>query len=76
MKTDVHRDISCSSILAQQITEYVEIKRACGYKFDQETYYLNKFDLFCVQENLNIISIPDEILKKWEQKKEDENAQT
>ena len=76
MKTDGHRDISCSSILAQQITEYVELKRACGYKFDQETYYLNKFDMLCAQENLDSISIPDEILKKWEQKTEGENETT
>lgn len=76
MKTNGDIKINCNSVFAPVIKDYIEMKRTTGLKFNQETYYLNRFDQLCNSLELAKVEISKELLNKWEEKSDAENDTT
>jgi integrase len=54
-----------TSILAQQMYDYVAMKRTLGYKFHTEALRLREFDCFLVRNNFNDTVITKQIFETW-----------
>ena len=68
--------LRCSSVLAPHMTDFVEQKRALGFKCNSCVEVFNEFDRFCNRQGLTEPSISKEFLALWEAKRPHENEST
>ena len=69
-------ELDCSSVLAPFIIDFVEQKRALGYKYNAGVEVFNGFDRFCRDHDLTVPNISKELLSVWEKKRLHENETT
>jgi integrase len=72
-------DLSTSpfeSILAPLMEEFLREKRACGYKYYEETRVLRSFDNLLSKEGLASTELPRAITRKWLAKRAHESRST
>ena len=69
-------ELKCSSVFAPFIIDFVEQKRALGYKYNAGVEVFNEFDSFCRQHELSSPTISKEFLSLWEGKRSHENETT
>ena len=69
-------ELKCSSVFAPFIIDFIEQKRALGYKYNAGVEVFNGFDSFCRQHELSSPTISKEILSLWEEKRPHENETT
>ena len=62
--------------LAPYMADFVEQKRALGFKYNSCVEVFNEFDRFCNQRGLAEPSISKELLTLWEEKRPHENEST
>lgn len=60
--------LKCSSVFAPYINEYIEQRRAIGFKYNTDVQYLNQFDRFCVEHNVTVPIVSNELLTAWLEK--------
>lgn len=68
--------LHCTSVLATCMVDFVEQKRALGYKYNTCVEVFNSFDLFCNEKKLASPSISRDFLALWEEKRPHENETT
>ena len=68
--------LHCSSALAPQMKDFVEQKRALGFKYNSCVEVFNEFDRFCNQRGLTETAISKEFLSLWEEKRPHESENT
>jgi integrase len=65
MKTAKIRKYPYSSVFADVFTEYVEINRAVGKKFDAEASLVWRFDRWCVENDVTGDILTRDVYGKW-----------
>lgn len=68
--------INYSSILAEEINNYVNEKRSIGYKFKKGASILKRLDIFLEINNLKEKKLPKELVLSWIAKKPNESDST
>lgn len=53
------------SILAPYILLFLEEKRSLGFKYEANEYTLFRFDMYCINSNLNTVEIDQNFLSGW-----------
>ncbi len=53
------------SIFAPHLKNYLEERKALGYKYDNHRRVLNQFDVFCWEENWSELAITEELAKSF-----------
>jgi integrase len=64
------------SILTPWLKQFVEEKRACGYRYDEPTRILGHFDHFLAAEELNRTELPRALTQQWLSKRAHESSRT
>lgn len=54
-----------SSVFAQHLTDYINQKRALGFSFNLQTYWLYRFDKYCLDINHSILTVNKELIDNW-----------
>ena len=54
-----------NSSLACYITELIQQKQASGYIYEYESYMLERFDRFCIDEHYNTGTITRDMVMQW-----------
>lgn len=70
------KDREFQSHFADDIINFVNEKRALGFKYDVEEYYLMKFDQLCLNRFPSQTILTDEIMSAWIVKTENETKKT
>ncbi len=68
--------LHCTSTLSPCMIDFVEQKRALGYKYNACVEVFNEFDSFCNEQRLKSPSISKELLSLWEERRPHENETT
>lgn len=68
--------LQCNSALAPVMIDFVDQKRALGYKYNACVEVFNVFDRFCNEQHLETPSISKDFLSLWEEKRPHENETT
>lgn len=69
-------ELHCTSVLAPLMIDFVEQKRALGFKFNGCVEIFNMFDQYCNKENMSERAISKELLERWEIKRLHESKRT
>ena len=64
------------SVLAPLLGKFIQEKRACGYRYDEETRVLGHLDLFLSDQELRRTELPRSITKQFLSKRAHERAGT
>src|SRR5699024_9144684 len=70
------KNIVFKSILGELITEYVDEKRAIGYKYQKGASLLKQFDTLLARKNLTKMELPKELVLLWTEKRPNETVST
>ena len=62
-----------NSVFSSLIVDFIEYKRASGYKYNTEVAYLKKFDEFCCSRETTTPQLTKELMDAWCVKKPYEN---
>jgi site-specific recombinase XerD len=64
------------SIVAPLIEQFIQEKRACGYKYEETPSILKCFDSFLCSNNLKEVALPENLVLQWLAKQSSEQAST
>lgn len=56
---------SYTSVFGKDIKEYVELKQSMGLWFKTEAENLRRFDRLCVERNIQVAELKDELISEW-----------
>jgi integrase/recombinase XerD len=68
--------IPLQSTIATVMMQFIQEKKACGYKYHEEIRQLKLFDLYLSDEALSSPELPRSITRKWLAKRDHESART
>ena len=63
-----------SSVIAKYIEGLLNEKRANGFSYSTEELILNRFDMYCIENNLETTAITREFLAEWMLRREEEGS--
>lgn len=67
---------SFQSHLAPLMAQFVQEKRACGYRYDEEIRILGHFDHFLSDQALRRTELPRSLTREWLSKRVHESTET
>ena len=76
MMNDTPLKLKANCIFAPYLIDYVEQKRAMGYKCNSIVESLNLFDDFCIKENISEVTLTIDTIHLWEKRRPHENETT
>lgn len=68
--------IEFHSPIAPLIKQFIQEKRACGYKYDEASCVLKRLDSFLCNTTLKQIALPEKLILQWALKQSSEQAST
>ncbi len=68
--------IEFHSAIASLINQFIQEKRACGYKYDEAWSVLKRLDSFLCNTALKQIALPEKIILQWAEKQSNETVST
>lgn len=64
------------SVFAEQITEFISYKRALGMKYMIESRYMRAFDRWCVERQVTVPILTQQLVEEWACKRSEEKSKT
>jgi integrase/recombinase XerD len=64
------------SIFANKLHDFLQFKRAIGYKYISESKQLVRFDKFCILERIDKLELDEQTVLKWTAKRDGEKPKT
>ena len=58
-------DVELRSVLSTQIAEFLEEKKAAGFRYKRETWALRAFDRYRCGISQSTLSLPKEVVEGW-----------
>lgn len=68
--------IEFHSLIASLIKQFIQEKRACGYKYDEASSVLKRLDSFLYNTTLKQIALPEKLILQWAVKQSNEQVST
>ncbi|MCD8231317.1 MAG: tyrosine-type recombinase/integrase [Clostridiales bacterium] len=72
----MHREYDYSSVFSGQIKRYIGQRRESGFLFDNQAYWLSRFDRFCIESDIRDPLITKGLFERWSEKSPDEGKTT
>lgn len=74
MKTIKPLKLNCTSVFAPYECDYIERRRALGFKYNIDAEFLNQFDKLCIERGVSTPVLSQKLFDAWCEKRPSESA--